>query len=148
MPFTLLRQKSTLECPIIFWIYCYSERSGELGALQYILGVSWPPTPKDIPEPSHGRVYREKFRSVHVVKCVWSLLKDLFFNRKKKHPFSAAFFFVELMGKKLEELGIKTISIPIREKLCCVFPFVSKWLIDFIFISITSIDCCEIWCLY
>ena len=54
---------------------------GEPGALQYILGVSWPPTPKDIPEPGHGRVFREKFRSVYVVKGVWRLLNDLFFNR-------------------------------------------------------------------
>ena len=46
-----------------------------------ILGVSWPPTPKDIPEPSHGRVFCEKFRSVYVVKGVWSLLTDLLFNR-------------------------------------------------------------------
>ena len=34
-----------------------------------------------IPEPSHGRVFREKFRSVYVVKGVWSLLTDLFLNR-------------------------------------------------------------------
>ena len=33
-----------------------------------ISGVSWPPTYKDIPEPSRGRVFREKFRSVYVVK--------------------------------------------------------------------------------
>ena len=43
---------------------------GEPGALQYVLGVSRPPSPKDIPEPSHGRVFREKFRSVYVVKGV------------------------------------------------------------------------------
>ena len=54
---------------------------GEPGALEYILEVNWPPTPKDILEPSHGRVFREKFCSVYVVKGVWSLLKDLFFNR-------------------------------------------------------------------
>ena len=45
-------------------------------------GDSWPPTPEDIPEPSHGRVFREKFRSVYVVKGIWSLLTDLFFNRR------------------------------------------------------------------
>ena len=45
-------------------------------------GDSWPPNPEDIPEPSHGRVLREKFRSVYVVKGVWSLLTDLFFNRR------------------------------------------------------------------
>ena len=28
------------------------------------------PTPKDIPEPSHGRVFREKFHFVNVVKSV------------------------------------------------------------------------------
>ena len=43
---------------------------GKPGALQHILGVSWPPTRKDIPEPSHGRVLREKFRSVYVVKGI------------------------------------------------------------------------------
>ena len=40
------------------------------------------PTPKDIPDPSHGRVFREKFRSVYVVKGVWSLLTDLLLNRQ------------------------------------------------------------------
>ena len=50
-------------------------------SFEYILGVSWPPTPKDIPEPSHGRVFREKFRSAYVSKGVWSLLTDLFLNR-------------------------------------------------------------------
>ena len=44
--------------------------AGEPGALQYILGGSWPITRKDIPEPSHGRVSRENFRSVYVVKGV------------------------------------------------------------------------------
>ena len=48
------------------------------------LGVSWPPTPEDIPDPSHGRVFREKFRSVNVVKGVWSLLTDLLLNRHQK----------------------------------------------------------------
>ena len=42
-------------------------------------GDSWPPNPEDIPEPSHGR----KFRAVNVVKGVWSLLTDLFFNRQE-----------------------------------------------------------------
>ena len=45
-------------------------------------GRCWPLTPKNIPEPSHGTVFREKFRSVYVVKGVWSLLKDLFFSRE------------------------------------------------------------------
>ena len=44
-------------------------------------GDSWHPTPEDIPEPSHGRVFCEKFRSAYVVKGVWSLLTDLFLNR-------------------------------------------------------------------
>ena len=49
-------------------------------SLEYVWGVSWPLTPKDIPEPSHGRVFREKYRSV---KSVWSLLTvtDLLFVR-------------------------------------------------------------------
>ena len=39
------------------------------------------PTPEDIPEPSHSRVFCEKFRSVYVVKGVWNLLTDLLLNR-------------------------------------------------------------------
>ena len=35
-----------------------------------ITGVSWPPAPKDIPGPSHGRVFCERFCSVYVVKCL------------------------------------------------------------------------------
>ena len=35
------------------------------------------PTPKDIQEPSHGRVLREKFHSVYVVNSVCRLLTDL-----------------------------------------------------------------------
>ena len=40
----------------------------------------YPWAPKDIPEPSHSRVFREKYRSV---KSVWSLLTvtDLLFVR-------------------------------------------------------------------
>ena len=29
----------------------------------------------DIPEPSHGRVFREKFHSVYVVKGIWSFAR-------------------------------------------------------------------------
>ena len=36
-------------------------------------------TPDDIPEPSHGRVFCEKFHSVYVVKGE-GLLTDLLFN--------------------------------------------------------------------
>ena len=39
-------------------------------SLEHISGVSWPSTPKDFPEPSHGRVSRERFHSVYVVKGV------------------------------------------------------------------------------
>ena len=39
------------------------------------------PNPMDIPDPSHGKVFREKFRSVYVVKGAWSLLTDLLLNR-------------------------------------------------------------------
>ena len=53
-------------------------------SLEYISRVSWPPTPKDISEPRHGRDSCEKFNSVHVVKGVWSLLKDLFLERVVK----------------------------------------------------------------
>ena len=50
-------------------------------SLEYIEGVSWPPTSQDILERSHGRVFHEKFRSVYVVKGVWCMLTDLLFNR-------------------------------------------------------------------
>ena len=33
-------------------------------SLEYILRVAWPWTPKEIPEPSHGRVFCEKFRTI------------------------------------------------------------------------------------
>ena len=45
---------------------------GEPGALEYISGVSWPPNPKDIPEPSNGRDFPEKIRPVNEVKGVRS----------------------------------------------------------------------------
>ena len=54
-------------------------------------GDSWPPTPEDIPEPSYGRVFREKFRSVYVVKGVWSLLTDLFLNRQTNYNVLSAY---------------------------------------------------------
>ena len=46
-------------------------------------GFSWPPTPRDISEPHHGRVFSEKFHSVYAVKGVRRLLTDLLFNRGK-----------------------------------------------------------------
>ena len=50
---------------------------------KYAAGGQLTPTPEDIPESSHGRVFREKFRSVYVVKGVWNLLIDPFLNRPK-----------------------------------------------------------------
>ena len=50
--------------------------------LHMLRGDSSPPIPEDIPEHSHDRVFREKFHSVYVVKGVWSLLTDLFLNRR------------------------------------------------------------------
>ena len=38
--------------------------------LRMLWGIAGPRTPEDIPEPSHGRVFREKFRFVYVVKGV------------------------------------------------------------------------------
>ena len=52
-------------------------------------GYSKPPTPEDIPGPSHGRVFCEKIRSVYVVKGVRSLLTDLFLNRQNEGQISA-----------------------------------------------------------
>ena len=48
---------------------------------QMLWGTASPKPPEDMKEPSHGRVFRKKDRSVCVVKGVWSLLTDLFFNR-------------------------------------------------------------------
>ena len=48
---------------------------------RYISGGSWPPTPTDILEPSHGRVFRGKLHSGYVVKGIRSLLTDLSFNK-------------------------------------------------------------------
>ena len=48
----------------------YGLLPSSMTTLEYISGVSWPPTPKDIPEPSHGRVFREKICSAYVVKGV------------------------------------------------------------------------------
>ena len=47
--------------------------------LEYSLGDSW--DPEDILEPSQYRDFRDKFRSIYVVKGVWSSLTDLFLNR-------------------------------------------------------------------
>ena len=49
-------------------------------SLEYISVVSWPPDPKDILERSHGRVSREKFCSVHVVKGVRSLRSQICYS--------------------------------------------------------------------
>ena len=56
--------------------YCrqiYQSALVEPRAREYISRVSWPPTTKDIPQPSHGRVFCEKFCSVFVVKGVQRL---------------------------------------------------------------------------
>ena len=44
--------------------------------LSIFLGVGWP---EDVPEPSHGRFFREKFCSTYVV------LKDLLFNSQQSY---------------------------------------------------------------
>ena len=54
--------------------------------LEYISVCSWPPTPDYIPDPSHGRIFREKFCSVYMVKGIWSLLTDLLLNRFHPSP--------------------------------------------------------------
>ena len=58
-------------------------------SLEYVSGVSWPPTPKDFQEPSHDRVFREKFPSVYAVKAVLSLLTDLFAKQAFNLPATA-----------------------------------------------------------
>ena len=74
--------------PIYWPVFVLSERKtkNEIQhwtrlSLVYISGVSWPSTSKDISEPGHSRVFHKKFRTVYVVKGVWSLLTDLLFNR-------------------------------------------------------------------
>ena len=42
----------------------------EIHVSTYAAGGQLTPTPEDIPEPSHGRVFREKLHSVYVVKGV------------------------------------------------------------------------------
>ena len=46
-----------------------------------VWGTADHPTPKDIPELSHDKVFREKFCFIHMVKVAWNLLTDLFLNR-------------------------------------------------------------------
>ena len=67
-----------------YWKPCDSGARGEPGALEFISGVIWHPIPKDISDPTHGRVLREKFRSVYMVMGVWSFLNNLFLNRVTK----------------------------------------------------------------
>ena len=45
--------------------------------LNMLRGTAGPQSPDDIREPSHGRVDREKFRSIYVVKGVWSVLTEI-----------------------------------------------------------------------
>ena len=56
-------------------VSCSTAGEGISTAL-YCKHWSYSPTPEDIPEPSHGRVFCEKFCSVYVVKGVWSLLTE------------------------------------------------------------------------
>ena len=42
----------------------------EMSVAWLYFGGQLAPTPKDILEPSHGRVFREKFCTVYVMKCV------------------------------------------------------------------------------
>ena len=52
--------------------FCYAAEfllsSVKFASFEYILEVSWPPTPKEMLELGHGRVFCEKFRSFYVVK--------------------------------------------------------------------------------
>ena len=52
--------------PKFTWRLCVEQ----LKASEYIWWGHPAPNLKDIPEPSHGRVLREKFHSVYVVKGV------------------------------------------------------------------------------
>ena len=62
-----------------YFLVCYDQ--AQIQVSKYAAGGQLTPTPEDIPEPSHGRVSAEKFRSVYVVKGVSSLLTDLFLKR-------------------------------------------------------------------
>ena len=54
----------------VIWVERNLENSMSLVRVAYISGVSCPSTHYDIQKPSHGRVFREKFHSVYVVKGV------------------------------------------------------------------------------
>ena len=50
-------------------------------SLEFILGVRWSSTPKDIMDPRYGGVLHEQFHSVYVMKGVWSLFTHSILNK-------------------------------------------------------------------
>ena len=84
-------KKCCLDVMLLFflwwWELAHNKKWSGLNAIRNAHGfyakpkcLSMPPTPEDIAE---SRVFREKFRSVHVGKGVWSLLTDLFLSRQE-----------------------------------------------------------------
>ena len=61
----------------------------------------WPPTPEDILDPSHGRVFREKFRSVYVVKGCLKLAHRSVIKQDMIFSFLISFY---LFGSKQKSL--------------------------------------------
>ena len=70
---------------------------------------------EDIMEPSHGRVFHEKFRSVYALKGVWSWLTDLFLNRLPNSQTQSLSF---LWYHQISSLLKLTISWAKMEFLC------------------------------
>ena len=62
---------------MVFHVWLWASTWEPWVSLEYIPGVSWGSTPEDIPDPSHGRVFCEKFRTVYVVKGVVSLMATI-----------------------------------------------------------------------
>ena len=78
----------------------------------------------------HGRVFREKFSSVYVVKGVWSLLKYLFFIRQR---LSVKIQNLALAAGAILEIGLRVGVIPLnatpRHVLQTIFLFKELYLL-------------------
>ena len=71
LPITHGRVKTSTDTPICTWTLSAkvaADQFCEFSCLSIFLGSAGPQTPKDIPGPSHGCVFCEKFLSVHVVR--------------------------------------------------------------------------------
>ena len=62
------------------WVLSSSQFLWKLSLALSIFGGQLAPITEDIPVPSHGRIFCEKFHYVYVVKGVWRLLTYLLFK--------------------------------------------------------------------